>query len=318
MSRPSDQFEQRLQATTWSLIQSAVPERAAELEEYWREISPRFALMDEGPYQRPLLEGGPYGQIRFNHRMMRLFWVGAYVMWEGYLAFDRYAKEELTDISRFQEFLDHFFAILEADSVERVPYLPDIPPAGELVEHTHGTATRPVAELAVFAVAWAFLHEVRHLIKDKDGSAASSDDSAALQDEELDCDRFATRMLLEMVEQYALATGQSPEWAMRKRQTAVLSAVFTMTLLARDSWNASYSHPALQERIDGTLAAMSECRLDLIAAAIGSAAFISLSLVHPDAPSPLNSPAFQGELTAERLREATEELASSPERNRGS
>jgi hypothetical protein len=114
---------------------------------------------------------------------------------------------------------------------------------------------RAASELATIAVAWALLHELRHIRHQREGSGADphSEDKAAKHAEELSCDAFATTSLLEQIDLCARATVQSADLVRQKRQLGIYFGLFSVTLLAKDKWGKSKTHPAVQARIDAEL-----------------------------------------------------------------
>jgi hypothetical protein len=69
----------------------------------------------------------------------------------------------------------------------------------------------------------------------------------------------------------------------RKRQLAVYFAFFTITLLSKNSWSASLSHPAVQDRINAATALIGADRSEL-AEAIAHTSFAALRALWPTAP----------------------------------
>uniref|UniRef100_A0A973W6R2 Uncharacterized protein n=1 Tax=Bradyrhizobium septentrionale TaxID=1404411 RepID=A0A973W6R2_9BRAD len=63
--------------------------------------------------------------------------------------------------------------------------------------------SRAAGELATIAVAWALLHEVRHIRHQREGTGAApyGSDATEKHREEFSCDEFATAFLLEQIEQ---------------------------------------------------------------------------------------------------------------------
>jgi hypothetical protein len=60
------------------LLGAVAPERQAELAQLWNKYEPEFRLLeDDGPAKQFVMEAGLYRIVRFNHRVMRLFWLGA-------------------------------------------------------------------------------------------------------------------------------------------------------------------------------------------------------------------------------------------------
>ncbi|WP_224741848.1 phage exclusion protein Lit family protein [Bradyrhizobium sp. 2S1] len=77
--------------------------------------------------------------------------------------------------------------------------------------------SRAAGELATIAVAWALLHEVRHIRHQREGTGAApyGSDATEKHREEFSCDEFATAFLLEQIEQ---ETKQPAELVRQKRQ----------------------------------------------------------------------------------------------------
>ncbi len=283
--------EKELQDVVWDALEAVCPERVDELRAYRSSYAPVFHILEDTiPEGNIVFEGGLYKFVRFNHRTMRLFWLSSYLLWEGYEALARYGRTGETDVLRFREIQACFEATRTASDVDDVKWPDDIPKPGDLVEHIEGRADRVAGELAIFSVCWAFLHELQHLIHQQEGTSAAAEDLDACRLEELSCDRFATGLLLERLPEYAKAAGQPLDALTMKRQTAVHGSLFAIALIARAEWGQSDSHPALQTRIESAVAEMERLGLNLMAAAIGAAAFAALQLEHKDAPSPLAVP----------------------------
>lgn len=269
------------------MLLGVTPERTAELQRYWDDFGLQFQFLgDNGPDGPVVLDAGGYVLIRFNHRVMRLFWLGSFAMWEGYCAFQHYATTQETNLARFEEILNCFEATRAATDVDAVPWPDYLPAPGELVDHTPGDPARVGGELAIFSVGWAVLHELQHLLHQQAGTSANSDDVEACKLEEHSCDAFATTFLLERIADQAAATGQSPTGISDKRQMGIYCAVFTMTLLSRENWEPGDQHPALQDRINAIAEVVDAHGTSMVAAVIAVAAFVSLKLAYPGAPDP--------------------------------
>lgn len=113
----------------------------------------------------------------------------------------------MTDVSRFRELLDCFEATREAADVDAVRWPEGIPQPCELVDRVPSDASRLNGELAVTAVSWALLHELRHLIHQQDGTASGESETGRWE-EEISCDLFATEFLLARVGEYAQRANQ--------------------------------------------------------------------------------------------------------------
>ncbi len=277
-----------LRSAVHDMLLAVAPERADELQRYWNDFSPQFNILeDDGPDGPVVLDAGGYVNIRFNHRIMRLFWLSSFALWEGYSAFHHYADTGKTNLARFIELIDCFEATRIAADVDSVPWPAGLPQPGELVEHVHGDPSRVGGELAIFGVSWALLHELRHLIHQQENTSAPWDDLAACQNEELSCDAFATNIILQRIDEHTTSSQHEAAVVLAKRQTGVFCALFAMTLLSRDNWGPGERHPAMQERIDHVLRQMDdETKVSKAAGVIAFAAFSTLKLAFPGAPDP--------------------------------
>ena len=168
-----------------------------------------------------------------------------------------------------------------------VPLPPGIPEPGQFVDAVKYPQTRAAAELAVFAGGWALLHEVRHIQHQQDGSSASADASSAdKRAEEISCDEYATSFILERVAEYAQENGVDAMQVEQKRQAGIHFAMFALTIISRDQWGQTDTHPSTQDRINHTWKQINARGLNLIAALLSVGAFYSLKQLWTDAPGP--------------------------------
>jgi hypothetical protein len=267
------------------LLDGIAPERKAELRQLWESYRPQFRLASDDRPGELVLEGGPFGLIRFNHRTMRLFWLGSYIAWEGYTAAHSAIMGSSTGLRRFIELINTFNQILAHENPAAVPLPNGIPEPGSFPSIGNAEERAP-AEIAVFCAGWALLHEFRHIKHREDGTAAPpSAASDVVHAEEYSCDEYATKFMLEHVPDYAGARSQPEETVRLKRQLGIYFALFTIALLTRDRWNETASHPALQERVRVVRGCMGS-DAPTFADAIAFAAFLALRQVFPNAPDP--------------------------------
>jgi len=231
-----------------------------------------------------MLEAGAYVLIRFNHKILRLFWLAAYIAWEGYRVIHNWTLDPSDlNLARFNSMLDRFYEILESHdaSLEKMP--PDIPEPGQYPTRDQPEILLP-AELATVCAGWAMLHEMKHLKDQQDGGAASADAAPSVfHSEELSCDEFATNFILARSEEFARGEKVSPLSVRTKRELGILFAVFAITLIAKDRWAASERHPAVQTRIDAILNSMNEAE-GSVPVAIAYAAYVAFWKTMPNAP----------------------------------
>ena len=276
-----------VQVAARRIFEGVTPERSEELGRLWEKYEPSFNLLtDASPDGLFVLEAGVYRYVRFNQRALRAFWLASYAAWDGWGAVATQSVDHRVDFRRFDAILRSFGAVLAADDPEAVPLPEGVPAPGDYPSTEVSAEGRAAAELATIATGWALLHEVRHIQHQQEGTGAG--EGAARQiwhREELSCDKFATRFVLDKVDDHARQTSEPAERVRRKREIGVYFALFAMTLVGGGHWDETDSHPAMDTRIRAVIAEMGEQR-SREADAIGHAAFAALWSVYPDAPGP--------------------------------
>lgn len=278
--------DEAVQQAAHNLFVGVVPERREELEGFWEQYDLQFNVLkdltEDGSF---ILDAGQYKNIRFNHRAMRAFWLAGFIAWEGYQSIHSCLMTGTKDFQRFKGMIDVFFCILGEDDSALVPMPKGIPDPGnyvELVEH------RAAAELSTLAVGWALLHEVRHIRHQREGTSADRDAPPHVKYiEELSCDEFATRFLLERVSDFASEHGKDPELVRQKRELGIYFGLFALTLVKARSghWGDSDTHPAIQTRINATINQIQGSGTRM-SDAIAHVAFGALWSLWPEAPGP--------------------------------
>jgi len=279
-----DGFE--IQEAIRSLLDGCAPERKQELEDLRQTFLPKFQLTSdiyEG--NNLMLDAGAYRYIRFNHRMLRAFWLASYIAWEGYVALSESVRDGTKlKLDRFQEMINTFEAMVAAEDPASIPFPSNIPLPGVFPDIEKDVQARACAELASIAAGFAFLHEVHHLQHQQGGTSADPyGPDSSRHDEELSCDSYAAHFLLEKVPEYSKSTNEKLELVYQKRETAIYFALFGITLLAKDKWNDSKTHPAVQRRLDQITSILKPVMSET-AFGVAAIAFDCLKRVWPTAP----------------------------------
>jgi hypothetical protein len=212
--------DERVQDAAKQLFAGVLPEREAELIDFWQRYNPRFnLLLDKSPHGLFVMAGGRYREVIFNHRALRAFWLASFIAWEGYQSIHTAITAGTYDLTRFDSMIDVFNRILVADDPLTIGLPLGVPEPGIYPDKATDVKGRVAAELATFAVGWAFLHEIRHLQHQQDGTSAGPNaPSEARHNEEFSCDEFATKFMLETVSNYASDTGEDAERVRQKRE----------------------------------------------------------------------------------------------------
>lgn len=276
--------DEEVQLAAHNLFLGVVPERSQELGELWIKYDLRFNVLEEltsdGSF---IFDAGQYRDIRFNHRALRAFWLSGFIAWEGYRSIHSFLITETLDFHQFNEMVDVLFDILREDDSAIVSMPKGIPEPGKYA----GPAEHKVAaELSTMAIGWAFLHEVRHIRHQREGTSRG-DTHLEKHAEELSCDEFATRFLLDRADEYASEHGEDLHLVRSKRELGIYFAMFALTLIKAEAgkWGSSESHPAIQTRIDAMINQI-QGNGTRLSDAIAHVAFGALWGRWPDAPGP--------------------------------
>jgi hypothetical protein len=285
MTGDSVRDDDSVQVVARNVLKGAAPERDVDLDGLWRELDARFQVapdIHEG--ERIIMDAGAYRYVRFNHRVMRAFWIAGYAAWEGYRAVAEAASLEAVDLGRFKELIAAFESVVSGDNPELEPLPPGVAEPGQYPDKHSDPQGRAASELATIAVAWAFLHELRHIRHQREGTGADPQgcDTQAKHDEEISCDAFGATFLLDQIDAYSGRSGELAEMVSQKRQLGIYFGLFAVALLAKGNWSASKSHPAVQTRINAVRALMAPP--SDMAAAIAHVAFAALGTIWPGAP----------------------------------
>lgn len=259
------------------------PECRQELECLWEENNLCFSLLADRDGVE--MEGGLYRHVRFNHRALRLLWVASFAAWEAYRAYvDAVLDDAVPALSRLSEILECARSIRTSATPDKVPFPDGIPEPGVFPDGGKFPEWRAASELAVFISGWAMLHEVRHVLHQREGtSTTDSDDGNMKRQEELSCDAYATTFILSRINKYASQFNENQDLVERKRKTGIVFAMFALTVMSEGRWNETSSHPSMQTRIDYALEMCGKEPEEVRTIAV--CAFGSLKMLWKDAPS---------------------------------
>lgn len=270
------------------LLGGAAPERIEEIKALWGDGDERAFLSDRTGF---LLQAG-FGVVQVNEIALRQFWILAYAfsraaefyafpllhLAKAQLPFDQKLLAKIPDQAvgdaAFDEALCAVAVLAEAPSVDNVPLPAGVPvPAfgvrsGDVVEQAG-------FDLACMAAAYAFLHEVRHvLLAEADG------EMLAPINEEIECDRFAREMMLSRVDEYAHKHQADPAAVAAKRALGILFAKLSIVAITPPSQRlGSETHPPVRDRIRSALDAVPDSAPDWFwLAAAGAVAALTRAL----------------------------------------
>jgi hypothetical protein len=114
-----------VQTAVRNLFMGSAPERKDDLAAIWQELEPIFQITpDFHEGDRIIMDAGAYRYVRFNHRVLRAFWIAAHAAWEAYRTVAEAASLEAIDLARFKELVSAF----ESTIASKEPQLEALPP----------------------------------------------------------------------------------------------------------------------------------------------------------------------------------------------
>ncbi len=249
------------------LFGGAVPERKKELISQWGLAADRVRLLPSSGFL--LVQG--FGTIQVSEIALRQIWLVGYAAEQAYkaylapltrdamrgLPFDpvrwRRDAEQAAEDDRFDFLLDkvtELGGVLDVDDFEWPAGIPK-PAFGLTIEDESQKAT---FQLVCMAGAYLFAHEVRHALFEGGGDAPRP---LGLE-EERQCDQWALSLMLDQAADYARENGWDPALVRTKRILGILIAKMTMIAVPpRKSWGEG-QHPAVRERLQMLLDAISD------------------------------------------------------------
>lgn len=256
------------------LLGLVAPERSDELAALVREYNPAFLVANDQPSF--LLEASPsFGFVRYVNRALLHVWVLAWAMWKEmycwsselwFLAKDGKPfvlaeLDALPDQAASYADADAVYsegmAFIQSNPLEWTLWPSQVPRPLEIAAGTQEDWV--VKDFVHHALAFFFLHELRHIVLHHDGIQFESQ-----HDEELECDRWAADFLLARSDLYAAAAAEDATKVKSKRAmgvalgTAVIAHIQELGL-----WEAGTQHPPIAERMKNLVSALALPGTDL-------------------------------------------------------
>lgn len=323
--------DETVQDSVRKMFLASIPERQSELDKFWSEFNMTFQNhSDNHKDGKFIFDAGMYRFIRFNHRVLRIFWIGTFAAMAGYDAINTEQNKKIdefidkrdsilelfdsketslistnselhvlleelqdelvnfssADFANFDQLIFAFENTAKDEVPDEKPLPKGIPAPGVMPDSEIEPVKRATAEIAIIAAAWAFLHEVRHIIHQQQGTSYDMNEFTQEQahNEEFSCDEFATKFILDNIDNYCEESRYDRVLVSRKRRLSIYCALFSVTMLGKNNWGPSNSHPALQDRINKVKMLMKEPD-DEIIEYIVEAMFKSLVKIWPTVPT---------------------------------
>lgn len=240
------------------LLEGVVPERLDEILNLIQAHSAQFRRVgDKAGFN---LDAGAFSAIQFTQRSLEQLWLFGF---SGLFALHCYAGNALLAKSCDLEF-----------SLDEMETLPDQQVADERVlsllasiDHLNNVESEhdfiwpagipkpeekkpidieqaAVFDIVLMATAYVFLHELKHVIFEAEGNAPKDP-----IEEEMQCDAFASEIMLSQIGKYSEVSGYDEEKVRMKRAIGIsLGNAFLALATPKKYWGGTNSHPPIHKR----------------------------------------------------------------------
>lgn len=245
------------------LLAAAAPEQRASLQSLWQCYDPEFRIAEDG--QGTHLNANSR-RVQFDHKTLRLFWLLGFAGWrvlECYspaiicsLASGLTLGEVIAQDHGLQavetQFEGHLYVarnLLHAINADEIKWPSDIPMP--LADRTFlaNDQEKAAFDLVCLATAYAFLHELRHVMFLNDKNAPPS-----RPDEEIACDAWAREFLTARIGIYVESSREPFDAVLRKRSIGLALGVFILhEITPRLGHAGTDEYPPIADRMDALL-----------------------------------------------------------------
>jgi hypothetical protein len=232
------------------LMKAAVPERSEEVDSLWANYHPRVSIVEN---KSRITLDATKERIEFDPKTMEVFWL---IGFSGWRAIECYVPHvilsatcgkalhelfkvdsELPEVERaFSERLATARNLIEHRDADAVPWPDDLPRPVSDRDALDGDQHKTAYDLVVLATAFAFFHEFRHVMLDRDRARPNE-----RREEELQCDVWAREFMTVKLASYASDNGHNYYEVLRKRSMGLaLAALILHEITPKYGFNPHY------------------------------------------------------------------------------
>jgi len=243
------------------LLTGAAPERRDELTEFWGTGADRVHLTDGRGFDIEEI----FGVIKTTEITLREIWILSFAAWRAIEAYSGifflltgigvFKRDEVASLpgqaaadAAFDTVVAKALELRKCENLDSFEWPKDIPQPTP--DNTFSKKSDLGAyNLACIAAAYIFLHEIRHVLFARENSRPLDRHA-----EELECDKFARRFLLEKIDEYAFTSGEPAEQVRSKRALGIAvgkTVILEVTPLA--AWLGTDTHPPVRLRVHSFL-----------------------------------------------------------------
>lgn len=241
------------------LLRGAVPERADEISGLWSQYG---HAVEVAPSAKGVTMNADATRIKFDTKTIDFFWLLGFSAWR---AIEVYSPAVVLatvtgipldqalniDAARGQYEFDYrqrlasAQSLLAAEQTAEISWPADVPKPTADRDGLGDAQHKAAFDLAALALAFALLHEFRHVMYFTDSSAPST-----LPEEEIACDTWAREFMTSGLASYAREHGHSYAQVQQKRAMGIaLAAVIIHAMTPTQAHWGNRQYPPIAERL---------------------------------------------------------------------
>lgn len=248
------------------MLEGVVPERAKEVFELIEKHSAQFRRINDKTGFN--LDAGAYGAVQFTQRSLRQIWLFGFAglcslhCYAGLIVLAKSMNLELNiedvdslpdqqvENDRFSEVIKSIEKLNNAQSENDFVWPIEIPNPED--GKPEGIEQSAVYDLIIMASAYVFLHELKHVIFVSEGNTPLN-----AHEEEIECDKFASDMMLSKVKEYSKVSGYQEDLVCMKRSVGIaLGSAFLAVATPNHNLGGTSSHPPVSKRWSAIIGGM--------------------------------------------------------------
>ena len=242
-----------------SLLLGTVPERSNEIEALWSKYNLRFRLCASS---QDVKLDATADRIAFNTKTIDLFWLIGYSGWRAIECYSPHVllspvrkkkivhlmelDEELPEVERdYKERRASVRSLMRARDTCEISWPPDVPHPTADRSSLDGCQEKAAFDLTCFAVSFAMLHEIHHVVLDSEKKRPEE-----RREEEMACDEWARSFMLEELKHYAEKHGKEYQDVLRIRSMGLALAALTLHDITPElEHGGNQEYPPLADRL---------------------------------------------------------------------
>ena len=241
------------------LLRGAVPERADEICGLWRKYGP---TIDVAPSRKGVTMNADATRIQFDTKTLDFFWLLSFSAWR---AIEVYAPALVVATScgmqldqalnvdgergqyefNYKQRIGTALSLIGAEKSAGISWPADVPQPTADRESLGDVQHMAAFDLVALALAFALLHEFRHVMFCADQNAPPT-----LPEEEIACDAYARDFMTSGLAVYAEKHGHTFDQVQQKRAMGIaLAAVIIHAMTPRHAHWGNRQYPPIAERL---------------------------------------------------------------------